>query len=166
MLKSGTTSTLTPQVEFHFRPNVHSPWWWIFQTGSYPYPCVPDTSVTLRCVTYFLYRWDRCIWILPRAIYRAQINKWALDPLRFLIGQMCISSISRVFHVSMQYPRSVAGSSPEPGIMSHGDAVYGTDFRYQNRTRMTLTWFEHAAFWSGVRRATVAPRSHNDNRRI
>ena len=28
---------------------------------------------------------------------------------------------------------------------------------------MTPTWFEHAAFWSGVRRATVAPRSHNDN---
>ena len=25
---------------------------------------------------------------------------------------------------------------------------------------MTPTWFEHAAFWSGVRRATVAPRSH------
>ena len=72
---------------------------------------------------------------------------------------MCISSISRVFHVSMQYPRSVAGSSPEPGIMSHGDAVYGTDFRFQNRTCMTLTWFEHAAFWSGVRRATVAPQS-------
>ena len=24
---------------------------------------------------------------------------------------------------------------------------------------MTPTWFEHAAFWSGVRRATVAPRS-------
>ena len=47
--------------------------------------------------------------------------------------------VTRVFHVSVQYPRSVAGSSPEPGIMSHGDAVYGTDFRYQNRTRMTLT---------------------------
>ena len=30
---------------------------------------------------------------------------------------------------------------------------------FQNRTRMTLTWFEHAAFWSGVRRATVAPQS-------
>ena len=25
---------------------------------------------------------------------------------------------------------------------------------------LTPTWFEHAAFWSGVRRATVAPRSH------
>ena len=24
---------------------------------------------------------------------------------------------------------------------------------------LTPTWFEHAAFWSGVRRATVAPRS-------
>ena len=29
---------------------------------------------------------------------------------------------------------------------------------------MTPTWFEHAAFWSGVRRATVAPRSHIDKR--
>ena len=28
---------------------------------------------------------------------------------------------------------------------------------------MTPTWFEHAAFWSGVRRATVAPRSHPHN---
>ena len=27
------------------------------------------------------------------------------------------------------------------------------------KTGMTLTWFEHAAFWSGVRRATVAPQS-------
>ena len=27
---------------------------------------------------------------------------------------------------------------------------------------MTPTWLEHAAFWSGVRRATIAPRSlHN-----
>ena len=25
---------------------------------------------------------------------------------------------------------------------------------------LTSTWFEHATFWSGVRRATVAPRSH------
>ena len=25
---------------------------------------------------------------------------------------------------------------------------------------MTPTWLEHAAFWSGVRRATIAPRSH------
>lgn len=25
--------------------------------------------------------------------------------------------------------------------------------------KLTLTWFEHAAFWSGVRRATVAPQS-------
>ena len=25
---------------------------------------------------------------------------------------------------------------------------------------MTLTWFEHATFWSGVRRATVAPQGH------
>ena len=25
--------------------------------------------------------------------------------------------------------------------------------------RLTPTWFEHATFWSGVRRATVAPRS-------
>ena len=24
---------------------------------------------------------------------------------------------------------------------------------------MTPTWVEHAAFWSGVRRATIAPRS-------
>ena len=25
---------------------------------------------------------------------------------------------------------------------------------------MTRTWFEHATFWSGVRRATIAPPSH------
>ena len=33
---------------------------------------------------------------------------------------------------------------------------------YINKIIMTPTWFEHAAFWSGVRRATVAPRSHTD----
>ena len=27
------------------------------------------------------------------------------------------------------------------------------------KKNMTPTWFEHATFWSGVRRATVAPRS-------
>ena len=27
------------------------------------------------------------------------------------------------------------------------------------KRELTPTWFEHAAFWSGVRRATVAPRS-------
>ena len=26
--------------------------------------------------------------------------------------------------------------------------------------KLTPTWFEHANFWSVVRRATVAPRSH------
>ena len=25
--------------------------------------------------------------------------------------------------------------------------------------KMTLTWIEHAAFWSGIRRATIAPQS-------
>ena len=33
---------------------------------------------------------------------------------------------------------------------------------YQNNSKsckLTPTWFEHAAFWSGVRRATIAPRS-------
>ena len=34
----------------------------------------------------------------------------------------------------------------------------------KQKSFMTPTWFEHAAFWSGVRRATVAPRSHNDKR--
>ena len=29
----------------------------------------------------------------------------------------------------------------------------------QKVTLLTPTWFEHATFWSGVRRATVAPRS-------
>ena len=29
----------------------------------------------------------------------------------------------------------------------------------KRKLRMTPTWFEHATFWSGVRRATVAPRS-------
>ena len=28
---------------------------------------------------------------------------------------------------------------------------------------LTPTWFEHAAFWSGVRRATVAPRSRTES---
>ena len=32
----------------------------------------------------------------------------------------------------------------------------------KQKSFMTPTWFEHAAFWSGVRRATVAPRSHTD----
>ena len=30
---------------------------------------------------------------------------------------------------------------------------------YSLKIVLTPTWFEHAAFWSGVRRATVAPRS-------
>ena len=31
---------------------------------------------------------------------------------------------------------------------------------------VTPTWFEHATFWSGVRRATIAPRSHPVNVRF
>ena len=29
----------------------------------------------------------------------------------------------------------------------------------KTKCKLTPTWFEHAAFWSGVRRATIAPRS-------
>ena len=29
----------------------------------------------------------------------------------------------------------------------------------ETKIKLTPTWFEHAAFWSGVRRATIAPRS-------
>ena len=38
---------------------------------------------------------------------------------------------------------------------------------YQNsskRSKLTPTWFEHATFWSGVRRATIAPRSPHATR--
>ena len=31
--------------------------------------------------------------------------------------------------------------------------------RKREKMYLTPTWFEHATFWSGVRRATVAPRS-------
>ena len=34
----------------------------------------------------------------------------------------------------------------------------------KQKSFMTPTWFEHAAFWSGVRRATVAPRSQFGNK--
>ena len=40
---------------------------------------------------------------------------------------------------------------------------------YQNNSKkckLTPTWFEHAAFWSGVRRATIAPRSPHVSRKI
>ena len=30
---------------------------------------------------------------------------------------------------------------------------------FSAKNNLTPTWFEHAAFWSGVRRATIAPRS-------
>ena len=33
--------------------------------------------------------------------------------------------------------------------------------KYNVKVILTPTWFEHAAFWSGVRRATVAPRSQD-----
>ena len=34
------------------------------------------------------------------------------------------------------------------------------------KTMLTPTWFEHAAFWSGVRRATIAPRSQSGSTEI
>ena len=37
--------------------------------------------------------------------------------------------------------------------------------RFQTQNVLTPTWFEHATFWSGVRRATVAPRSLHRNHR-
>ena len=33
-------------------------------------------------------------------------------------------------------------------------------FNIKTKYELTPTWLEHAAFWSGVRRATIAPRSH------
>ena len=38
--------------------------------------------------------------------------------------------------------------------------VYSNPDRQRGPKTMTLTWLEHAAFWSGVRRATIAPQSH------
>ena len=35
------------------------------------------------------------------------------------------------------------------------------NYNGEQKIILTPTWFEHAAFWSGVRRATVAPRSHD-----
>ena len=32
-------------------------------------------------------------------------------------------------------------------------------YHWNQKPRVTSTWFEHATFWSGVRRATIAPRS-------
>ena len=34
------------------------------------------------------------------------------------------------------------------------------NFKLAEKNALTSTWFEHATFWSGVRRATIAPRSH------
>ena len=37
--------------------------------------------------------------------------------------------------------------------------IFSLSGKIKTKNLMTPTWFEHAAFWSGVRRATVAPRS-------
>ena len=37
--------------------------------------------------------------------------------------------------------------------------IQGTSLHQSNEKHVTPTWFEHTTFWSGVRRATVAPRS-------
>ena len=52
--------------------------------------------------------------------------------------------------------------SCKPKVMSSiliGGKHFFFKKNYQWKKFMTPTWFEHAAFWSGVRRATVAPRS-------
>ena len=36
---------------------------------------------------------------------------------------------------------------------------------FSAKNNLTPTWFEHAAFWSGVRRATIAPRSPSYRKR-
>ena len=104
--------------------------------------------------------WHAKSWSVPHFCSRTPLCHF-MDKLD--VVETNTFQVTRVFHVSVQYPRSIAGSSPEPGIFTHMDAlpptVGGTDLRFQNRECMTLTWFEHAAFWSGVRRATVAPQS-------
>ena len=40
-------------------------------------------------------------------------------------------------------------------------AIYIGESQKKKKLLLTPTWFEHATFWSGVRRATVAPRSHS-----
>ena len=37
------------------------------------------------------------------------------------------------------------------------------NYKLQSRWKLTSMWFEHATFWSGVRRAIVAPRSPGEN---
>ena len=44
-------------------------------------------------------------------------------------------------------------------------ASLGYWYSFQGKL-MTPTWFEHATFWSGVRRATVAPRSLHAGLRV
>ena len=55
--------------------------------------------------------------------------------------------------------------SCKPKVMSSiligGNAQFWLDQHSFKKILMTPTWFEHAAFWSGVRRATVAPRSQS-----
>ena len=40
------------------------------------------------------------------------------------------------------------------------------NYKLQSRWKLTSMWFEHATFWSGVRRAIVAPRSPRENRAV
>ena len=51
---------------------------------------------------------------------------------------------------------------PDFYAFQYGFYVFLNANGYQNnnkKCKLTPTWFEHAAFWSGVRRATIAPRS-------
>ena len=73
-----------------------------------------------------------------------------------------ISSRDRLVVRTLRCGRSNPGSNPGLGICGSNFLVCRIHFHIwlSQNLKLTPTWLEHAAFWSGVRRATIAPRSH------
>ena len=74
---------------------------------------------------------------------------------QLLISKFSVASIAQWQSVGLVNQRSWVQSSLEAVTL-----LWSETFPFKKKPKiLTPTWFEHAAFWSGVRRATVAPRS-------
>ena len=71
-----------------------------------------------------------------------------------------------MFHEALRERRKwkILENDSSWGQMKTG--IFSIKKKRKKKSSVTPTWLEHAAFWSGVRRATIAPRSPTRKERV
>ena len=108
-------------------------------------PFMPFTSLTIGCSG------ELCIYKISKVVANFTIYMHVLVTFSFVTQWMDQYAYLDILGEDMPYTgiRNVLHARTIPFNM-----------KIMWQKTLTPTWFEHATFWSGVRRATVAPRSH------